>query len=161
VNDSGQVVGWARQFAPYPSLGWIRPFLWTRATGLVDLGDFGGRQGIAHAINSIGQVVGGTEDNQALRAFLWESATGLINLNTFIDPASAWNLSVARGINENGWIVGYGVAPNGEERAFLLTAVPEPRGLLVMCIGLAIVLHLYKARWTLYEGQGVRESRPS
>ena len=32
----------------------------------------------------------------------------MTDLNTLIDPSSGWMLEEATGINDNGWIVGYG-----------------------------------------------------
>jgi hypothetical protein len=53
------------------------------------------------------------------------------DLNDLIPAGSGWELETARGINDNGWIVGEGTF-NGEHRMFLLTPVPEPSSVLAV-----------------------------
>jgi hypothetical protein len=55
--------------------------------------------------------------------FVWSVATGLIDLNTLVDPGSGWQLRIATGIDQDGEIVGIGVAPDGAYHGFML--VPE------------------------------------
>ena len=51
------------------------------------------------------------------------------NLNAAVINAPAgWTLEEATGINDNGWIVGYGINPSGVQDAFLLTPVPRLPG---------------------------------
>ena len=51
----------------------------------------------------------------------------MTDLNTLIDPSSGWMLEEATGINDNGWIVGYGYnSATGRYDAVLLTPIPEP-----------------------------------
>jgi uncharacterized membrane protein len=90
------------------------PFLYDGST-MVDISPGGG--GSANGINALDQVVGSTSQGAA---FIYSSGTSsrLIDL---IDPGSGWLLlSDARGINDSGQIVGYGLI-NGQRHAFLMT----------------------------------------
>ncbi|MES4792715.1 MAG: hypothetical protein C4321_06730, partial [Chloroflexota bacterium] len=84
----------------------------------------GQNSGWPWALNNNDQVVGvssfyfnNSENN--FRAFIWDSADGTRDLNDLIPANSGWVLEQARGINDNGEIVGTGTL-NGEPRAFLL-----------------------------------------
>jgi probable HAF family extracellular repeat protein len=74
INDSGEVVG-ASQFTD----GTIHPFLWTKATGMQDLGILPGAvvtlPPCCHTINNKGEVVGYSIDdtNGNMRAVLWQN----------------------------------------------------------------------------------------
>jgi hypothetical protein len=89
----------------------------------------------ATGVNDADMVVGydsydvgldGSEPASVLDAtvpFVWSVATGLIDLNTLVDPGSGWQLRIATGIDQDGEIVGIGVAPDGAYHGFML--VPE------------------------------------
>ena len=83
---------------------------------MVDLGtlDNANQQSVARAINSSGIVVG--MSNASAFVYCGGQMTGL---NSLISD-SAWQLVDATGINDAGWIVGWGIH-NGVYRAFLLT----------------------------------------
>jgi hypothetical protein len=50
------------------------------------------------------------------------NCTGPYDLNALLDASGAgWVLKEATAINDSHQIVGYGIAPNGEHHAFLLT----------------------------------------
>src|SRR5206468_2534360 len=86
----------------------------TSATyAVTDLGTLGGDTSIAYAINSIGQVVG-VSQNHAFRT----AANSPINpatddLGTLGGPAS-----IASGINSSGQVVGQSFTPSGQSHAF-------------------------------------------
>ena len=61
----------------------------------------------------------------------------MIDLNTLIDIGSGWTLQGAMDINNEGWIVGYGINPDGYQSGFLLT--PEPSTLLLLGLGVMIL----------------------
>jgi probable HAF family extracellular repeat protein len=67
---------------------------------------------------------------------------GFVDLNPLIDPLSGWTLEAANGINASGQIVGYGIGPDGDTDAFLLTPVPEPSTGLSIAIGGGLLLRL-------------------
>ena len=74
----------------------------------------------ALAINSEGQVVGWSgNQNGALRAFLWQDGA-MTDLNTLLPAGSGWQLLQANTINACGDISGVGIH-NGVTAAFLLT----------------------------------------
>jgi hypothetical protein len=58
----------------------------------------------------------------------------MIDLNTLIDPLSGWELQTGWAMNDAGQITGIGFL-DGKPRAFLLTAVPEPNGIVGALFG--------------------------
>jgi probable HAF family extracellular repeat protein len=122
VNNRGEVVG----TAPSSTDGNIHAFLWTKHTGMQDLGTLPGAvvtvTPCCHTINNKGEVVGwsidGTTGNQ--RAVIWQDKVPL-DLNTLIPAGSGWYLQAAQSINDAGEIAGFGLI-NGNVHAFL--AVP-------------------------------------
>jgi probable HAF family extracellular repeat protein len=84
-------------------------------------------------------------------AWIWTSSTGMLNLNNLVDSSGAgWTLNYARGINDNGLIVGFGLTPGGATHAFLLTPVPEPSTFMLgaMCLpAIWFVVYLGKRRY--------------
>jgi probable HAF family extracellular repeat protein len=117
LNSSGEAVGYranggsvqASWFSANPSV----------APRIIDSLD--NVYSVAYDINDRGEVVGlfssSPEDDD--RAFVWRNGT-MLDLNEWIDSAEPWHLVEARGINNRGEIVGYGLL-HGRERAVLLT----------------------------------------
>jgi len=93
----------------------------------IDLGTLGGQFNGASSINNQGQIAGWAGG----KATLFDPTGGgnNIDLNTLIDPRLSWTLTRAYSINDNGWIVGYGINPAGYQRAYLL--IPEPATVLL------------------------------
>jgi probable HAF family extracellular repeat protein len=103
INEAGQVVGEMR----VASTGG-RAFIWSRETGLVDLGTLPGTTTTgfgakALAINNLGEVAGfvGT-DSGVVHAFKWSASTGMVDLGIPPDGHHAF----ASGINDSGVVVG-------------------------------------------------------
>ncbi|MCC7203700.1 MAG: PEP-CTERM sorting domain-containing protein, partial [Phycisphaeraceae bacterium] len=105
---------------------------------------------IAWGMNDENQIVGtssispSSSEDMLLRAFLYDD--GLIDLNTLLVSNPGWLLLGAQDINENGQIVGWGINPQGERHAFLLTPVPEPGTMGLLLIGAAACLRRGRRR---------------
>src|SRR5262249_13534805 len=98
-------------------------------------------------INANGLVVGESDTHQGdadQHAFVYSHATGMLDLNSLIAPGSGWDLNEATAINRLGQITGLGTF-GGQERAFLLTPVPEPSAIVLTVIG-ATALGLLRIR---------------
>jgi probable HAF family extracellular repeat protein len=127
INGSNHVVGTAtasdgKQYGFY-----------NNGTTTVQLGTLGGNYSgtasDARAVNSSNQIVGlsiangGTTINDR-RAVQFNLDGTVTDLNTLITVAgSGWTLSCATGINDSGWICGWGTNPAGQQRPFLLKAL--------------------------------------
>lgn len=122
INDAGQIVGssWQTDGAALFHLG--DPNL------NLSLGALPEATGsAAYSINNRGQIVGSVQFFDNYRDYYDNAAvfdpTGSgdnRNLNDLVDNPLGWELNVAYGINDAGWIVGYGTNPHGQIRAFLL-----------------------------------------
>jgi probable HAF family extracellular repeat protein len=118
VNDRGEVVGGAQS-----TDGAIHAFLWSKHTGMQDLGTLPGAfvtvPPCCNAINDRGDVIGFSCDPSGCHAMLWKDKKA-IDLNTLIPAGSPWYLLSANSINNAGEIIGGGLI-NGEVHAFLAT----------------------------------------
>ena len=133
INDAGQVVGYSG------SATGTRAFMWQNGV-MTNLGDLPGGADYSEAlgINNAGQVVGTSDAATGRSAFLWQNGT-MTDLSTVVGVAgTGWSLRHATAINDVGQIVGYGMNPQGEEHAFLLTPVPEPEVYLMMGAGVCL-----------------------
>ncbi len=124
INNSGQIVGRALTTSNHFHSTLFDP---TGDGNNIDLGTLGGTDSMAYSISNNGQIVGCAflSGQQSNPATLFDPTGGgnNLDLNTLIDPGLGWTLSVAECINDNGWIVGYGLNPDGYERAFLVTPI--------------------------------------
>jgi probable HAF family extracellular repeat protein len=113
----------------------------------------------AYAINGSNIIVGTSDtleptDEECTvaidqRACLWES-DGIVawDLNEFVVDGDDWTLQEARGINDAGQIVGWGLI-KGEIHAFLLTpapVVPEPSTLALLGLGIVAIAGYVRSR---------------
>lgn len=145
INGTGQIVGDADD-----SLGVLHAVLWDaqHVTQLSTLA--GGNLSQAYAINSYGEIVGRSDvaaSGGYNHAVVWYHG-GMVDLNNVVDPSvfgAGWVLTEARGINDNGDIVG--LAQNiytGNSHAFELSGVampvPEPASAILALGGLALLV---------------------
>jgi uncharacterized membrane protein len=93
----------------------------------------------------VGELRAGSDSNIRFATLWADDGNGFdrIDLQDLIDPTLGWDLQGALSINESGQIVGYGNI-GGEQRAFLLTPIPEPASSSVL--GLAGVALLRRRR---------------
>lgn len=126
VNDKKQVVGCSGG----------KGFLWQNNTFtyLSNLG-YGGS---ANDINEDGLIVGwaASQPTGQTHAVIWDNEK-MADLNNYIN-APGWTLSLAYAINDRGQIAGVGLY-NGQQRAFLLTPVPEPSSIFALLAGLGSI----------------------
>lgn len=169
INQNGDIAGyWHTPTSGQHSFRWTDgsfddlydPYvMWSQGSDINDLGwvagrcgntacvwrgadreDFGslGVSSMAEGINNLGQIVGSYQTyNDNVFAFIWQDGV-MSDLNSLVPSGSDWELGEALAINNSGQIVGGGTL-NGQYHGFLLTAVPEPSGMLTLAIGLAIV----------------------
>lgn len=120
INNRGEVTGGT----PVSETD-IHGFLWTSATGAVDLGTVGeDTSSFPAMINNSGQITGGSCDQEMnCRAFLWDPAgSTMVDLNELATEGSGLHMIFASWINEAGDVVGQAVNPEtGELHGFLAT----------------------------------------
>ncbi len=118
INNKGQVVG----SSDLPGDKTFHAFLWSRSTGMQDLGTVKGDVGSAAiAINDAGDAVGASVDSEFNpRAFLWQKGT-MYDLNTLAPSDSPFYLFTACSISARGEIIGIAVAEDGSFHAYLAT----------------------------------------
>jgi probable HAF family extracellular repeat protein len=111
INGLGQVAGTGSS-----KDGTLHLFLWSKDTGIQDLGTFPGAIATAitccNTLNNSGDAVGQTvEASFNSRAFLWQDKI-LTDLNTLIPADSPLYLTGSASINDSGQIVGNGIVKN-------------------------------------------------
>jgi probable HAF family extracellular repeat protein len=120
INNRGDVDG-SSQLAD----GSVHAFLWTRQTGMKDLGtlpdDFLSVAPCCDTVNDRRQVVGFSIGPNGPRAFFWQNGA-MTDLND-IASGSTLYLLFAQAINSRGEIVGIGATTTGELHAFLATPI--------------------------------------
>ncbi|CAG9187627.1 PKD domain-containing protein [Cupriavidus pinatubonensis] len=108
VNNSGQVAGsFVTQLDAYHA------FLWSQASGMLDIDTFASRFSFPTGLSNTGQVVGQGVSN----AFSWTQAGGMIDLGTL----GGGTYSIAYAVNDLGQVVGASTNASGDYRAFKWT----------------------------------------
>ena len=121
INNRGQIVG----ISALPGNQSVHAFLWTKETGMQDLGTLPGDVYSAGLdINDRGDVVGGSIDGNPAsgnpRAFVRQNGV-MTDLNTLVPAVSPLYLLTAFAINDVGEIAGFGVNGTGNVHAFVAT----------------------------------------
>jgi probable HAF family extracellular repeat protein len=129
INGSGQVVGFA---GPALDSALSRAFLWTSATGMVDIGTLGGAYAQALAINEAGFITGhsevraiqsGTGKGSGTHAFLYQSLAKTEQVTRpMLDLGTLGGIaSYGTSINGKNHVVGYSTLSDSDSRihAFL------------------------------------------
>jgi probable HAF family extracellular repeat protein len=124
INKSGEVAGDAETAQGTP-----HAFLYRKGSTR-DLGVLPGfdTASFARSVNDQGEVVGDSESADQKRAFVYNNGQmlELDKLATNLAGSGFASLDVAYGVNNRGWIAGYGTSTDGRTIAFL--AVPEGEG---------------------------------
>lgn len=95
----------------------------------------------AWSLNDAHTAVGHIFVNGYQEAALWEAdGTYHDTMDLIVNPAGWDSLTDARDINNAGQIIGSGIY-NGEERAYILTAIPEPMTAALMMLGGILLLN--------------------
>jgi probable HAF family extracellular repeat protein len=130
INDSGVIAG----SADLPTPGIHDAVRWKNGH-ILDLGTVDGDAcSRGRAINSRGQIVGGSSDcHNFLHAFVWEESGPMLNLNALIPSGSGLQLTNAININDRGEILAksipVGVTPiDDEDLGHLVLLVPCDEG---------------------------------
>jgi probable HAF family extracellular repeat protein len=106
INNRGEVVGFAQA-----SDGTQHGFLWTRDTGMQDIGGFPGAVNgtgapCCNTINSKGEIIGFSIDASFnMRALVWQGKMP-VDLNTLIPADSPLYLTGSESLNDSGQITG-------------------------------------------------------
>ncbi len=121
INNHGHIVG----VSALPGNQSIHAFLWTKETGIQDLGTLPGDVYSAGlGINDRGDVVGASIDGNPAsgnpRAYLRRNGV-MTDLNTLVQSDSPLYLLTAFTINDAGEIAGFGVNSTGDVHAFRAT----------------------------------------
>ena len=114
INNAGQVVGVIASDDERPG----KPFLWTRSSGMTELGDVLGQFIDPDAISDAGRVAGaGRRSGEAGdddHALLWDPGHGITDLGTL-----GGKFSCAYSLNDLGQVVGVSETLNDQCHAFL------------------------------------------
>jgi probable HAF family extracellular repeat protein len=167
VSHDGSVVAGMSYLADGDSSACPRAVRWTAAGGMQNLGVLSGTTGSwADAISGDGSVVAGPcvgDDWSPRRAFIWTAETGMVDLNNRLASLgvdmTGWTLTDVRGLSADGSsLTGWGVF-NGEERAWLVTALPEPASLALLAIGLLCRARATRKQCELRRGSSASNRR--
>jgi probable HAF family extracellular repeat protein len=147
INNNGIIVGNGRT----ATSGTDIYALWWDANGIHYFNPFaGGNRSQLNAINDNGVMVGMARDGTTAadnRAIISYDGLTMIDLNTLVVDLTGWDtLTEAYDINGSGQIVGVGTLSNGQQGAFILTAVPIPAAVWLFASGLGLLGWMHRKR---------------
>jgi uncharacterized membrane protein len=102
-------------------------------------------QSTTRGINSAGTVVGFANDVDGLlpsfgQIWTFNGSGYTVNaLDSLVVNLGGWQTQSPQAINDLGQIVGLGIDPNGFQRAYLLTPIPEPASWAMMITGFGMI----------------------
>jgi uncharacterized membrane protein len=141
INEAGSVAGQV-----FFDNGDILGSVWSPSNSQFLLNPTAGfAQATTRGINSAGTVVGFANDvDGVLPSFgqIWTfngSDYTATALDSLVVNLNGWQTQAAQAINDRGQIVGIGIDPNGFQRAYLLTPIPEPGSWAMMITGFGLV----------------------
>ncbi len=141
INNNGIIVGNGRSLTS----GLDQRAMWWDENGVIHTLDpfAGGNRSQFWALNDAGVMVGYARDGLLAadnRATISYDGLTLIDLNTLVVDLTGWDtLTEAYDINGSGQIVGIGKLSNGQQGAFMLTAVPIPAAVWLFASGLGLL----------------------
>lgn len=122
INNRGMITG----LSSLKGNTAFHPMLWTRETGIIDLGVLpGDLVGAGLGMNNSGEIVGASisapgPSSGNPRAFLWQAGV-MTDLNTLVQKNAPLYLLTAFAINDAGVIVGFGATSGGDLHGFVAT----------------------------------------
>ena len=120
VNNLGQAVGASTIKGNETTHG----FLWSRGTGMRDLGTLpGDRKSFAACINDRAQVVGISFGKNGPPGYLWDNGS---DFNDLVGPDSPLYVLFTFAINNRGEVVGFGATESGDVHAFVARPAGGP-----------------------------------
>lgn len=141
INNNGIIVGNGRSLTS----GLDQRAMWWDENGVIHTLDpfAGGNRSQFWALNDAGVMVGYARNGVTAasdRATISYDGITLIDLNTLVVDLTGWQtLTQAYDINGSGQIVGVGILSNGQQGAFILTAVPIPAAVWLFASGLGLL----------------------
>ena len=116
INDAGRIVGVVDNRAVY----------WADQNSTpTSMGSIGGTSSVALYQNDVGEAVGYEQFASGRHGFIWTASGGMVDVNNLLPRGSGWIVQEARGINNEGQIVGIGLNALGQQRGFILSPISK------------------------------------
>jgi len=141
INNNGMIVGGARTASTGNTLF---ASIWDTDGNLTFLNNADIYGSKAWGVNDSGVIVGYDQSGTALatkRAFVALDGLNMVDLTTLVDLSGTGivTLTEAFDVNASGQIVGVGITSTGEQKAFMLTAIPVPAAVWLFASALGLL----------------------